>query len=232
MTAPKTVLVLRTCKSDGTSNGGFQWPESGPVECPDWNPSLQCGNGLHGALWGEGTGSLFRWESDARWLVVQVRARDVVDLKGKVKFPRGVVVHSGDRLGATAYLSEHGGAGRAIIGGTSTSGYRGTSTSVYRGTSTSGYGGTSTSGIGGTSTSGIGGTSTSGYRGTSTSGGDGTSTSGRDGTSTSGYGGIIELRWYAGSRDRIAIGYIGEGGLEPNVAYRCDKTGQIVRADA
>ena len=31
----KTALVLRTCKSDGTSYNGFKWPTAGPVECPD-----------------------------------------------------------------------------------------------------------------------------------------------------------------------------------------------------
>lgn len=54
---PETVLVLRTCAADLTSYGGFQWPESGPVESPDWNPIAECGNGLHGWL---GAGDLSR----------------------------------------------------------------------------------------------------------------------------------------------------------------------------
>lgn len=48
------VLVLRVCDVDGKSHGGFQWPESGPVAAPDWNPEPRCGGGLHGWLWGEG----------------------------------------------------------------------------------------------------------------------------------------------------------------------------------
>ena len=32
---PGHVLILRTCNADLTSYGGFQWPASGPVECPD-----------------------------------------------------------------------------------------------------------------------------------------------------------------------------------------------------
>lgn len=51
-------LMLRTCIRDGadrlTAYGGFVWPASGPVECPDWEPKKECGNGLHGFLRGAG----------------------------------------------------------------------------------------------------------------------------------------------------------------------------------
>ena len=104
--SPSTVLVLRTCAPDKTSYGGFVWPESGPVAAPDWSPVAECGKGLHGLLWGEGEGALVSWEDDARWLVVEVEAASIVDLSGKVKFPRGVVAHCGDRYSATAYLAE------------------------------------------------------------------------------------------------------------------------------
>ena len=158
MTKPKTVLVLRTCASNRTSHEGFTWPESGPIECPDWKPTAECGNGLHGCLWGEGDGTLLDWSPDARWLVVEVRASEVVDLAGKVKFPRGVVVHCGDRLSATSFLAAHGAAGRAIIGGTATAGHGGTATAGYYGTATAGDGGTASAGHGGTATAGHGGT--------------------------------------------------------------------------
>ena len=50
------VLILRSTGPDRKSHGGFQWPESGYVEAPDWDPdpSVSCGNGLHGLLWGQG----------------------------------------------------------------------------------------------------------------------------------------------------------------------------------
>ena len=187
---PETVLVLRTCAADMTSHGGFRWPEKGKVEAPDWDPVPECGNGLHGFLWGEGDGSLASFDASARWLVVSVEADAVVELEGKVKFPRGTVLHCGDRLTATTYLAEHGGRGRAIVGGTSTSG----------------DGGTSTSGYGGTSTSGDGGTSTSGERGE------------------------IRIRWWDGhaNRYRTEVGYVGEGGIEPNVPYRLDEARKFV----
>ena len=237
----ETVLILRTCSADMSAYGGFVWPESGPVECPDWDPAPECGNGLHGALWGEGNGSLLDWSEDARWLVVAVAAADIVDLGGKVKFPRGNVVYCGDRLGAAAYIQRPG---RVVIGGTATAGDRGTATAGDRGTATAGdhgtatagyYGtatagdcGTATAGDGGTATAGYGseatagdfGAATAGYRGTATAGYGGTATAGIGGIATAGEGGVIQLAWWDGTRRRVAVGYVGEDGIRAGVAYR------------
>jgi hypothetical protein len=225
------VLVLRTCRANGASNhtSAFIWPEKGYVSAPDWSPEPCCGAGLHGWLWGAGDASHANGSLDARWLVVEVDGRKLVELNGKVKFPEGWVVFCGPRPDAAAYIQQRAPAGTPVIYGASTSGYGGTSTSGYGGTSTSGYGGTSTSGDGGTSTSGYGGTSTSGDGGTSTSGDGGTSTSGDGGTSTSGYGGTstsgdggtIQIRWWDGvnQRYRWAIGEVGIDGIKPNVPY-------------
>ena len=130
-----TSLVLRTCAADGTSHDGFVWPEAGPVACSDWESIAECGHGLHGALWGEGDGSLFRWQEDARWQVLEVPTDTIVDLGGKVKFPAATVLFTGGRLAATAFLAERA-PGRAIIGETATAGYRGIATAGYRGTAT------------------------------------------------------------------------------------------------
>jgi hypothetical protein len=89
---PETVLVLRTAAADGSSYDGFRWPESGPVEAPDWAPVAECGRGLHGWLWGQGDWSLKCKDDDARWIVVEVVKADVIDLGAKVKFPRGIVL--------------------------------------------------------------------------------------------------------------------------------------------
>jgi hypothetical protein len=185
----KDRLVLRTCKPFGKSSHDFIWnlEIGGITTAPDWEPTEECGQGLHGFLNGEGNGYLVDWSEEAIWLVVEPIGK-IIDLNGKVKFKSATTIFVGDRPSATNYLREQIG-NYAIIGGTSTSGYSGISTSGYSGTSTSGYSGTSTSGDGGTSTSGYGGTSTSGYGGTSTSGDGGTSTSGNGGTSTSGDGG-------------------------------------------
>ena len=177
-----TTLVLRTCKADMTSNmGWFAWPTSGPVECSDWLPTPECGNGLHGFLWGEGNGSLADWSKDAKWLVVEVEADQVVDLGGKAKFPRGAVVFCGDRKAATDYIIAHGAAGRAVIGAT-------VAACDY-----------------------------------------GTATAGDYGTATAGNCGTVCLRWWDGNRYRLAVGYIGEDGLLPNVPYKVEN-GKLVDA--
>ena len=188
--------MLRTCAADMTARGRFKWPTSGEVSAPDWNPVAQCGQGLHGLLWGEGDGSLLSSNTDAKWLVCGID--EWVDLSGKVKAPRATVIYCGTRDEAVALIQHLGGHRYAVAFGTSTSGYRGTSTSGY----------------GGTSTSGDGGTSTSGYRG----------------TSTSGNGGTVMVKWWDGKRYRIAVGYCGENGIEPNKRYRCDNSGNLIPA--
>ena len=43
-------------------------------------------------------------------------------------------------------------------------------------------------------------------------------------------GGAIALTYYDGKRYRIAVAYVGEGGIEPNVEYRVTDDGEFVRA--
>jgi hypothetical protein len=214
-TNEKTALVLRTCAPDRTSyHGSFRWPAAGPVEAPDWDPRPVGGGGLHGLLWGEGDGSLLDRHADAVWLVVEVEVRDLVVLqRGKVKFPRGIVVYAGGRAGALDYLTaraprgvaivgatvtvgDHGtamvgdyGAATAGDGGTATAGDGGHVTAGYRGTATADDGGTATAGDYGTAIVGTGGTATAGYRGTAMVGRGGTATAGICGTAAAGEGG-------------------------------------------
>lgn len=90
------VLALRTSGEDGTSHGGFRWPESGFVEAPDFSCEPTCGRGLHALLWGEGEAGNLRWDDPkALWQVVAVESADIIDLGGKIKFPRCEVVHVG-----------------------------------------------------------------------------------------------------------------------------------------
>lgn len=113
------VYILRTCAADMSGYGGFKWPERGTVRCPapdptavpgtnrslrHWDPTPQCGNGLHGLLFGEGEVSHLSTAKDAKWLVVKVKRKNVVDLNDKVKFKSGVVVFCGSRDAATAPL--------------------------------------------------------------------------------------------------------------------------------
>ena len=200
------VLVLRTSNKDRNSHNGFQWPASGPVEAPDWNQEPICGGGLHGALWGEGNGALFNWDGDATWQVVAVLEKDIVDLGGKIKFPRGNVVFSGSREGATNFLLANGGFGRAVIGagvsnlnpnshvlagdhGTANAGRYGTANAGNYGTATADEKGTATAGEKGTATAGDYGTANAGNYGTANAGFGGTANAGDKGTATAGFGG-------------------------------------------
>ena len=101
----------------------------------------------------------------------------------------------------------------------------------YAGTATAGDGGTATAGARGTATAGDRGTATAGDGGTATAGDRGTATAGERGTATAGERGILSLRWWDWSRYRIATFYVGENGVLPNVKYRVDEKGQIVKAE-
>jgi len=309
---PEIVYVLRTCNPDMTSYGGFRWPESGPVEAPDWDASPHCGNGLHGFFWGEGDGGLASWDENAKWLVVAVESSTIVDIGGKVKFPRGEVVFVGNRFDATQRIRALGARG-AVVGITLTGGDRATLTGGDRATLTGGDGATLTGGDGATLTGGDratltggdGATLTGGDRATLT-GGDGATLTGGDGatltggdratltggdratltggyyatltggdyatltggygatltggdgatltggnratltggdratltggdraTLTGGYGATLSIRYYDrnAQRYRIAIAYVGENNIQPNVAYRLDDNGNYVQAD-
>ena len=98
-------LVIRTANKDRRSHGGFQWPESGIVECPDWKPTQSCGNGLHGLIDGVGNYALLSTEHDAVWQILRVVRSECIEIDGKVKFPRCEVVYSGTMHGALTRIS-------------------------------------------------------------------------------------------------------------------------------
>ena len=76
----------------------------------------------------------------------------------------------------------------------------------------------------------VGGTATAGYRGTATAGYRGTATAGDGGTATAGYGGILNIRWWDGSRYRIATFYVGEDKVMPGTKYSVDESGKLREA--
>ena len=227
----ETSFVLRTCRSDMTSTNGFVWPDvGGEAVCPDWIANTECGNGLHGWLYGAGYhGCSSFTDSTAKWLVVEVDSESIVMLGGKCKFPRGVVRFAGDRKAATDFLiaNEPRAASVAVIGasltvgdeqavivgplgtatagdsGTATAGDSGTATAGDSGTATAGYSGTATAGDSGTATAGDSGTATAGDSGTATAGDSGTATAGDSGTATAGYSGTAT----AGDRGELRIRY-------------------------
>lgn len=111
------VLCLRTCEADLKSYNGFTWPKKGQVKCEDWKPVAACGNGLHGLLWGVGHAGYLNNDKDSKWLVVKVRADEIVDIQDKVKFPRGEVVFCGSRDRAVAYIQRQAPKGSNVVFG-------------------------------------------------------------------------------------------------------------------
>ena len=255
MSKMNTSMVLRICKADMTSHNGFIWPTKGHVEAPDWEATQECGNGLHGWFEAQGDASYSNYlnEPDAKYLVLKVKTDSIIHLDGKCKFPRAKVCFVGNRNEAIAYIDEHyphlqdspllfsnrtvgdnnvvatGDFGTAKAGryGTARAGFRGTATVGNYGTATAGYNGTATAGFRGTATVGNYGTATAGDRGTATVGDFGTATAGEFGTAMAGDRGIIQIHYFSG-RARIAIGYIGENGLKPNVKYTLDANHNFV----
>ena len=49
-------------------------------------------------------------------------------------------------------------------------------------------------------------------------------------TARAGAGGAIALTYHDGKRYRIAVAYVGENGIEPNVDYRVTDAGEFVKA--
>ena len=199
-------LMLRTCDADMSSFGGFAWPRKGYVAAPDWDPREVCGGGLHGLLWGHGNCALIPRGNGQVWMVVEVDAREVVDLGGKVKVPRGRVLYAGDQVTATQWIEREAPEGKrggchlithAGDYGTATAGDHGTATAGDYGTATAGYGGTATAGEGG--------------------------------TATAGEGGEIRIQWWDGKRYRCAIGYVSDG-IAPNVAHQVNDKGELAPA--
>jgi hypothetical protein len=214
-------LILRTCNADMRSYNGFQWPRSGPITAPDWNPKEECGGGLHGFLRGEGEGDLADWRSEAVWVVAEVET--FVDLGGKVKFPTAEVIFVGSRLNATALVKARY-PDAAVIGA---------NVAVENGrVAVVGERGTATAGDWGAATAGSYGTATAGSYGTATAGECGTATAGEHGTATAGNSGMLQIYYYdrKDNRRRLAVAYVGEDGIRPTVKYRLDDSAKFVPA--
>ena len=184
--------ILKTIKKDFTAYKGFKWAETvgATVTAPDWKPTQECGNGLHGWLNGVGDGSIGHISDDCIWMVLETES--YIDLQDKVKFESCTILHIGTQLSATKFLRGLvpfvvGMIGENIVEERyATAGYRGTATAGNYGTATAGNYGTATAGYYGTATAGEGGTATAGYRGTATAGNEGTATAGNEGTATAG----------------------------------------------
>lgn len=108
--------------------------------------------------------------------------------------------------------------------GIDVAGHCGTATAGYLGIATAGRHGTAVAGAYGTAMAGAYGTATVGDFGTATAGDRGTATAGYEGKVRAGDGGRLVLEYYVanGHRYRLAVAYVGEGGIKPNTPYRCE----------
>jgi hypothetical protein len=208
------VLVLRVCHEGGWSDGQsgrprFQWPltEGAAAEAGDWNPEPVCGYGLHGWLWGAGdVGS-----AGAEWAFTEAAPVWMV-----LEVERDLVVplEGGVKVKFPRCVVRKFGSLQECAAEISSQAPAGTAV--------------------------IGHTATAGYAGTATAGDAGTATAGYAGTATAGDAGLIEIRWWdekacgGRGRHRVAIGYVGEGGIEAGEYYKVkveNGQAQLVLAD-
>ena len=150
----QVIYALRCCirQPDGTLRGWhesaskFVWPEKGVATAPDFDPSANCGGGLHYLPWGTGdVGCIKHDDPNVVGMALRVLATEHVDLGDKGKAPRVEVVMVGSIVDA-ANAVKAAGAPMPVHFGTATAGTRGTATAGDAGTATAGYAGTATAG--------------------------------------------------------------------------------------
>lgn len=98
-------LILRNCLPEGRSHNEFQWnlEIDGITKAPDWNSVPECGQGLHGWLWGEGNAYSSNYNNSSVWLVCEIDKYVVID-SGKVKFPEAKTLFVGNMMEAASWL--------------------------------------------------------------------------------------------------------------------------------
>ena len=211
-----TCLVLRSCNSDMSSYNNFIWPVSGDVAAPDWNPAPIRGGGLHGLKWGYGDLGLLNWADDAKWLVVEVVEAEYVDLGMKVKFPRGKVVYCGEYTEAVTIISD------AFIARTIADSETDENIQAASGNSSQLAASGNSSRL-----------AASGYSSQLAASGEDSIVCGvgLNSIGSAGTNGCIALVWHDGKRYRIAVGYIGENGIEANTKYCVDRFGKLAEVN-
>lgn len=118
-------------------------------------------------------------------------------------------------------------------GGTAVIGSYGAAVAGDHGTATAGFCGSAVVGRHGTATTGAYGMATAGYSSHAIAGDYGFASAGYKGTATAGHEGTICISWLDDNgRHRAAIGYIGEDGLRPGIAYALDDNGNFKEAQS
>ena len=245
-------LVLKVVGPNGEGHGGFIWPiEVGAtVEAPDWNPAPTCGHGLHGWLWGLGDLSAAgerALSGESVWLVLAVESVSVVDLGGKVKFPRARIAARGDKTTLASIITTHrpantpvpmfgqaaaGYAGQAAAGsrGQAAAGEAGQAAAGYAGQAAAGYAGQAAAGYAGQAAAGSRGQAAAGYAGQAAAGEAGQAAAGEagqaavdaDGLATCGIGGLVR-----GGENSVLVAMYSTGPRRSDFSY---SVGQVGRA--
>jgi len=103
------VLILKCVSPDGTTYRGFKWPlEVGAEVHPDtWDPSPNCGEGLHGWPWGFGLGDGKDPDWSGKWIVFGSNPADIIgnlESQRKCKAKVGIVRFVGDWNAAMRFI--------------------------------------------------------------------------------------------------------------------------------
>jgi hypothetical protein len=211
------VLLVKSLNRDGTSGNkkDFVYPKSGPVNpvvADNGGRDATCeSGGLFGWPWGMFVGDGRDPDACAPWVVLSALPQNVIALDGgKCKAVTGVdgsdaaeVVYYGDMAGAMYFTSQ----GRVALVLARSSGSA---------SATGDSGSASATGDSGSA-------SATGYSGSaSATGKDSWAIGGLNGSAMSGADdGMIEVFYRDQSgRRRVAVGYVGENGIEKNVWYR------------
>jgi len=234
----KYEYIIRTVRADFTSYNNFQWPKSGQVKAKDWQPTSECGNGLHGLRIGQQDPGV--WYGDGILLLLQVPASTIIDLNNnKCKFPECKIVMSGNMVEITNYLYKKninieglyrrtqisnksekwiGGYGSALTAGDGSALTAGDGSALTAGDYsrlTAGNRSTLTAGFNSTLTAGNRSIITAGFFSTLTAGDDSTLTAGVNSTLTAGDGSTLTAGYYS----RLSCEYYDGNKMRLATAY-------------
>ncbi len=222
------VLVMKCVGPNGESFGSFIWPTKvgAIVEAPDWKPAASCGNGLHGWLWGLGDLSAAggRATTDgAVWMALAVIETDVLDLGGKVKFPRCRIAAVGDKSTIASIIAAQRPANTpAPMFAQAAAGSRGQAAAGYAGQAAAGYAGQAAAGEAGQAAAGYAGQAAAGSRGQAAVEADGLATCGIGGLVKGGDNAVLVAMYSTGpmrSDFSYSVGQVGRAGIEAETWY-------------
>lgn len=228
------IFVVRTCDKEMKGYGGFPWPESGCVEAPEkwdeaWGPKpskfiggfqkdVDCGGGLHGIAGVTDDWGLLNWDIEAKAPIVRTEKSELLQVSGKVKFRFGIVEKVTSLAAALCevictamkinqqveQISKDAGHYKIASGDYSQLAASGADSKLA---------------------------ASGDYSKLAASGEDSVVVSASLGCwAKAGESGAIALTWHDGNRYRVAVAYVGEGGIEPDTYYKLNDKGAFVVA--